>query len=113
MQLSVGHVFRWERTFTLDDVRRFGEISGDLGAHHVEPDPDGRLIVQGLLTATLPTKIGGDLSFIARSMTFEFVRPVFTGDHVQVEMEVLSMEIEGDRHWAELRFTCRFVPQGL
>jgi 3-hydroxybutyryl-CoA dehydratase len=64
-------------------------------------------MVQGLLTATLPTKIGGDLSFIARSMTFEFVRPVFTGDHVQVEMEVRSMEIEGDRHWAEMRFTCR------
>jgi 3-hydroxybutyryl-CoA dehydratase len=64
-------------------------------------------MVQALLTATLPTRIGGDPSFIARSMMFEFVRPAFTGDHVQVEMEVLSMDLEGDRHWAELRFTCR------
>ena len=26
------------------------------------PDEQGRLVIQGLLTATLPTKIGGDYS---------------------------------------------------
>lgn len=28
--------------------------------HHTNPDELGRLVVQGLLTATLPTKVGGD-----------------------------------------------------
>ncbi len=37
-------------------------------------------MAQGLLTATLPTKIGGDLDFLARSMTFEFLKPVYSGD---------------------------------
>ena len=82
MVLKVGQRLTWERTFTEEDVRQFAEVSGDRGAHHVEPGPDGRVMVQGLLTATLPTKIGGDLNFIAREMTFEFLRPVFSGDAV-------------------------------
>ena len=97
MGLAVGQRLTWERTFTEDDVRQFAEVSGDRGAHHVQPGPDGRVMVQGLLTATLPTKIGGDLSFMAREMTFEFVRPVFSGDAVTTEVTVLSVEPEGSR----------------
>jgi acyl-CoA thioesterase FadM len=37
-------------------------------------------MAHGLLTATLPTKLGGDLNFIARTMEFEFLRPVYAGD---------------------------------
>jgi 3-hydroxybutyryl-CoA dehydratase len=107
VQLAVRQAFTWERTFSIDDVRRFGEISGDLGVHHVQPDADGRLMVQGLLTATLPTKIGGDLNFIAHTMSFEFLRPVFTGDRVRVDMVVLNVELDGERQWAELAITCR------
>jgi len=59
MGLTVGQRFTWIRTFTDEDVRQFAEVSGDRGAHHVQPGPDGRVMVQGLLTATLPTKIGG------------------------------------------------------
>jgi 3-hydroxybutyryl-CoA dehydratase len=90
--MEVGDVFSWERTFTVEDVRLFGQISGDQGIHHVEPDEHGRLLVQGLLTATLPTKIGGDLNYIAREMTFEFLRPVFTGDTIHCEVTVTHLE---------------------
>ena len=38
-------------------------------------------MAHGLFTATLPTKIGGDLNFIARELTFQFHRPVFAGDY--------------------------------
>jgi acyl dehydratase len=48
-------------------------------------------MLQGLLTASLPTKIGGDLNYIARMATFEFLRPVFTGDTVTAEAEVASV----------------------
>lgn len=61
----------------LNCLRKF---SGDDGIHHLTPDEQGRLVVQGLLTATLPTKVGGDNNVLARTMNFEFTRPVFTGD---------------------------------
>jgi hypothetical protein len=70
----------------VEDVRQFSQLSGDRGVHHVQPDTGGRVMVQGLLTATLPTKIGGDLNFIARDMTFEFLRPVFTGETITTDV---------------------------
>jgi 3-hydroxybutyryl-CoA dehydratase len=107
MGLTVGQRFTWKRTFTDDDVRQFAEVSGDRGAHHVQLGPDGRVIVQGLLTATLPTKIGGDLSFMAREMTFEFVRPVFSGDAITTDVTILSVEPQGSREWASIEAVCR------
>ncbi len=72
----------WSRTFTEQDVRAFATISGDAGQHHVEPDRSGRYVVHGLLTATLPTKLGGDMNFLAQTMEFEFLRIVRTGDDI-------------------------------
>lgn len=45
-------------------------------------------MVQGLLTATLPTKIGGDANVLARTMNFEFLKPVFTGDTILCEVTI-------------------------
>jgi 3-hydroxybutyryl-CoA dehydratase len=90
--MEVGDVRAWERTFTEEDVRLFARFSGDEGAHHLEPDEHGRLMVHGLLTATLPTKIGGDMNFIARELTFQFHRPVFTGDTVHCEVTLTAVE---------------------
>lgn len=78
--IRIGDRFDWTRTISEDDIRKFAEISGDRGTHHVRPDARGRLIAHGLLTATLPTKLGGDLNFLARTMTFEFLKPVYSGD---------------------------------
>ena len=89
--MKVGDVVAWERTFTEDDVRRFSNFSGDAGTHHLQPDERGRLMVHGLLTATLPTKIGGDINFIAREMTFQFHRPVFSGDTVRCEVTIVEL----------------------
>jgi 3-hydroxybutyryl-CoA dehydratase len=89
--LKAGDVLTYERTFSEADVRLFAELSGDKGLHHVQPDEQGRLMVQGLLTATVPTKIGGDLNFIARSMEMEFLRPVFTGDTIRCVAKIESL----------------------
>ena len=74
------------------DVELFTKISGDEGTHHVTPDEQGRLVIQGLLTATLPTKIGGDNNVLARTMNFEFLRPVFTGDSIICEVTIEVFE---------------------
>ncbi|WP_430194640.1 FAS1-like dehydratase domain-containing protein [Paenibacillus thiaminolyticus] len=94
--IQINDVFTWERTFTKEDVLEFGRISGDQGRHHVEPDERGRVMVQGLLTASIGTKIGGDLNYIAREMISEFIRPVFTGDTITCEVTLTKIEqLEG------------------
>lgn len=90
--MKVGDKLSWSRTFTEEDIRLFAKCSGDQGEHHLMPDEQGRLVAHGLLTATLPTKIGGDLNFIAREMTFQFLRPVFAGDTIVCEVELVEME---------------------
>ncbi|TYL38841.1 dehydratase [Natronococcus pandeyae] len=77
-----GETHTFERTFTTEEVRQFAALSKDTQSRHTDPDPEGRLLVHGLLTATLPTKIGGDLEVLASSMTFEFRQPVYTGQSI-------------------------------
>jgi 3-hydroxybutyryl-CoA dehydratase len=90
--MQIGDVISWQRTFTEEDIRLFATLSGDKGVHHLKPDERGRLMAHGLLTATLPTKIGGDINFIARELTFSFHRPVFAGDTITCEVTVTGLE---------------------
>ena len=90
--MKIGDRISWVRTFTEEDIRLFAKLSGDAGEHHLVPDAEGRLMAHGLLTATLPTKIGGDINLIATEMIFNFHRPVFAGDTVQCEVTVTQFE---------------------
>ncbi len=80
----------WRRTFTEEDIRLFTTVSGDGGEHHLVPDAQGRLMAHGLLTATLPTKIGGDMNLIASEMFFRFHRPVFSGDTIECVVTLIE-----------------------
>jgi 3-hydroxybutyryl-CoA dehydratase len=93
---AVGQKFSYDRVFTVADVEAFARLTGDAGRHHVTPDAEGRVMVQGLLTATLPTKFGGDINYLARDMRFEFVRPVYTGDAIVTEV-VCTEAVDEDR----------------
>ncbi|WP_348610549.1 dehydratase [Halobaculum rarum] len=93
---SPGTTLRYERTFTVEEVEAFADLSEDRGEHHEVPDENGRLLVHGLLTATMPTKIGGDLDVLARTMTFDFHRPVYTGQRIGCEVTVESVDRDGD-----------------
>jgi acyl dehydratase len=106
LAIEVGSRTEWRRTFTVADVRAFSEVSGDRGVHHVESDGEGRLMVQGLLTATLPTKLGGDLNYLARDMRFEFLRPVFTGEEIVCASVCTRAERQPNRTYAEFAITC-------
>lgn len=100
MNLAVGKKIRFERLFTKKDVEIFTQVSRDEGDHHIEPDEEGRLIVQGLLTATLPTKVGGDYNVLARTMNFEFLRPVYTGDTIVCEVTIDTLEKKNNHRTA-------------
>lgn len=90
--MKIGDVLSWSRKFTMEDIALFAKLSGDQGFHHLQPDDQGRLMAHGLLTATLPTKIGGDINFIARELTFGFHRPVFAGDTITCEVTLTALE---------------------
>ncbi|QOV11808.1 hotdog domain-containing protein [Viridibacillus arvi] len=108
MPLKVGDIISFERIFTIRDVELFTEISGDEGVHHRTPDEQGRLVIQGLLTATLPTKVGGDHNVLARNMNFEFLRPVYTGDTIICEVKIEKYEVQANNRTAIIAsFVCK------
>ena len=53
-------------------------------------------MVHGLFTASIGTKLGGDLDYIAREMVSEFLRPVFTGDTITCELTMTEVEKKMD-----------------
>jgi acyl dehydratase len=107
MGLKKGQNFTFVRQFTREDVETFAEVSGDRGIHHMTPDAKGKIMLQGLLTATLPTKLGGDLNYIARTMAFEFPRPVFAGDTITAEATVEDTTETTKGTLAKIRYVCR------
>ncbi|KAB2457492.1 enoyl-CoA hydratase [Bacillus sp. CH126_4D] len=92
MSIKVGDVFKYERRFTEEEVFEFANITGDKGRHHMEYDENGRLMVHGLLTASIGTKVGEELHYIARELVSEFIRPVFTGDTITCELTLTNIE---------------------
>lgn len=107
MPLKIGDVINFERTFTVEDVKLFTNVSGDEGSHHITPDEQGRHVIQGLLTATLPTRIGGEHNVLARTMNFEFLRSVFTGDTINCEVTIEQYEKLGNRTNIAASFLCK------
>jgi acyl dehydratase len=99
-----GDVHVVERTFTTADVSDFADVSRDTQAIHTERDPP---MVHGLLTATLPTEIGGALDVLAHTMEFEFLTPVYAGDTVRCELTVERVETRPDRYELVAAVDCR------
>ena len=46
------------------------------------------------------------LNFLAREMTFEFLRPVFSGETITTEVRITSVQEEGARQWASVEAVC-------
>ncbi|ELY86885.1 hotdog family protein [Natrinema altunense] len=93
-----GETRTYERTFTVDDVQQFAALTGDDQPRHTEPDADGRVMVQGLLTATLPTKLGSDSEVLASTMEIDFHRPVYTGEPITCRSTYDTVVERDDRY---------------
>ena len=101
IELVAGLTLESSRTYTIAMVEAFAALSADAGRHHVVRDSLDRLVVHGLLVASLATELGGRLDFLARTIELEFVQPVFTGDTVTCSLRVEA--IERDDRGARLR----------
>ncbi len=107
--LRLGDAFTVTRTFTEEDVLRFGDISRDYNpVHYDDRFSEARgftdRICHGLLVASLITEIGGQLGWLATEMDLKFKKPVYMGDTVRCTLRITEID---DKGVAEARVDCR------
>jgi len=114
--LTVGQKARRSLQLTTEHVRLYGEITGDHNPLHFDPafvarTKFGRLVVQGglttgLLHALVATDLPGPGS-VFLSQNWKFMAPVYIGDTITAEAEVLAVHASkpvthlGIRVWRE------------
>ncbi|MFQ5399087.1 MAG: MaoC family dehydratase [Anaerolineae bacterium] len=107
---TVGARAAFTRTLTEADAALFIGVTWDVNPLHTDDQyvsqlPFKRRIVPGLLTASLLTHLGGLWAFLATQMRFEFLKPVYIGDTVTAEAEVV--QADEARGWVLLG--CRVI----
>ena len=100
MHIEVGQRATRALTLTADHVRKFAEISGDRNPLHFDEQfaartRFGRLVVQGgLTTGLLHALVAMDVpgpGTVFLSQNWKFTAPVFIGDTITAEVEVVSV----------------------
>ncbi len=95
--LKAGDRFTIVRSFTPDEITAFAALSKDYNPVHFDKgytDLKGMRapIAHGLLTASLITQIGGQIGWLAATMTFRFRRPVYASDVLTCNWVILDID---------------------
>ncbi|MEM0374803.1 MAG: MaoC family dehydratase [Nitrososphaerota archaeon] len=115
MRVSVGQRASYTREITADMIRAFSDLSGDRNPlHHDEEYAKstvfGRVVAQGMLTASLISTVLGTVlpgpGSVYLEQYLKFTRPVYPGDVVTAEVEVTEVSEKGNRAFVTLRTTC-------
>ena len=100
MSVAVGQRASRSLTLSARDVRTFAEVTGDYNPLHFDEDfaartKFGRLVVQGgLTTGLLHALVAMDMpgpGTVFLSQHWKFTAPVYIGDTITAEAEVLSV----------------------
>jgi acyl dehydratase len=100
MKLAVGKRATRSLTMTPEMVEMYAQITGDYNPLHFDEDfaaatPFGKLVVQGGITAgILNALVAEDLpgpGTVFMSQQLEYTAPVFIGDTIEGEVEVLKV----------------------
>ncbi len=110
--LKIGEKASFARTLTEGDVSLFIGATWDVNPYHTDDSfasttPFKKRVVPGLLTASLLTHLGGLWAFLATDMKFEFLAPVYIGETITAEAEII--EADDQRGWVCL--ACRCINQ--
>ncbi len=112
MDLAVGQKASRSLTLTAEQVEKYAEITGDYNPLHFDEafaagTKFGKLVVQGgLTTGILNALVAMDMpgpGTVFLSHDFKFVAPVFIGDTITGEAEVLS--VHASKPVAQLKVT--------
>ncbi len=101
---ELGKIYNYERSFSRTDILEFARLTGDLGSHHV--DTTKRVIAQGLLFASIVTKIGGDMNYIAKSMEIYIAFPVFEDEKIFGQLTITRLLKKPNRIKLEMDCKC-------
>jgi acyl dehydratase len=100
MDVTVGQKATRQITLTADHVRAYAEMTGDYNPLHFDDDfasrtKFGQLVVQGgLTTGLLHALVAMDMpgpGTVFLSQNWKFTAPVYIGDTISAEAEVLSV----------------------
>lgn len=97
MQIQVGQNARLERTITVEEVRKFADLTGDRNPVHLDPEYAkttrfGKPIVHGmylggLVSNLLGTELPGP-GAVYMGQTLSFKLPIYVGETVKVSVTV-------------------------
>ncbi|MGE5422468.1 MAG: MaoC family dehydratase [Ignavibacteriales bacterium] len=99
-EIKVGDKGSVSKTISESDVYNFAGVTGDFSWLHVDEvkaqkGPFGRRIVHGMLTIGLISAVVGTqmpgVGTIYASQNIKFVRPVFIGDTITAEVEIIEI----------------------
>lgn len=114
MNATVGQTATRSVTLTSEDVRTYAELTGDHNPLHFDEEfaagtKFGRLVVQGgLTTGLLHALVAMDMpgpGSVFLSQDWNFTAPVFIGDTITAEAEVVS--VHASKPVTELRVQVR------
>lgn len=108
-QVAIGDTWRSQgRTITEGDVVNFACLTGDFNPLHVDHKfcrgtPFGRPIAHGLLGLSLVAGLGSNspamhTAAFMRVVEWKFLHPIFFGDTVYVQTEVIDKQPGGRKH---------------
>lgn len=105
-KIKIGDESRYFRVITQEDVRKFGELSGDMNKAHFDPEFAKTTvfktpIVHGMLVGSLFSRIFGT-DFIGEGMiycnqTLKFLKPVYPETKLEVVATVKDIDYEKNR----------------
>jgi 3-hydroxybutyryl-CoA dehydratase len=105
-ELALGEKARFTKTISEHDVYAFAGVTGDFNPVHIdavsaEASPFGARIAHGMLTASLVSTVlgmqlpGPGAIFVAQGT--RFLKPVFIGDTITAEAEVVELLVDRNR----------------
>jgi 3-hydroxybutyryl-CoA dehydratase len=105
--LHIGDQFTITRRFSDEEIVSFARLSRDYNPVHCDSiyaELKGLRapIAHGLLTASLITEIGGQIGWLAMSMSFHFKRPVYADQTLTCDWTIREIDEKG-RAKAEVR----------
>ena len=94
--LKQGHSFTYSRRFNQQETELFGDMTRDYNPVHydlrwAEAKGFSGLICHGLLVGGMLCELGGQLAWLASSMSFRFLKPVYFGDTVTCTIRITEV----------------------
>ena len=102
MRLNKDDEVVYERVFTEKDLKDYAIIANFWGKHHEIPNDKGEYLLQGLLTASLTNKIGGDYNILMCKMEFDFLKKAYTGRKLKCVNVVDSLINKGSKNFIDI-----------